>query len=123
VAYVTSIYIWISWTSPYWELLIVMLSKSRKNSSKVNNESLGMEICHNKGMVNAIITHKTKDRVRRSNLKKTSPSHRKIRVMGSQIRTLKSGTSSKKFPNTTSMNVARNSHSWLSSKKKNQALD
>jgi hypothetical protein len=59
---------------------------------------------------------------RKANLKRSSPRHRKRRVMGSLRKTLESGVSSTKSPGTTPMNVTRNSHWWSSSKKKNQNL-
>jgi hypothetical protein len=40
--------------------------------------------CNNKSMVKVALTHRTRDRERKANLKTTSPSHRKRRVMGSQ---------------------------------------
>jgi hypothetical protein len=48
-----------------------------------NKWEFGSTNPHNKSMVKVALTHRTRDRARRSNLKTTSPSHRKRRVMGS----------------------------------------
>jgi hypothetical protein len=45
--------------------------------------------------------------------KKNTPSHKEIRIIGSQRRTLESGASSKKSIGTTLINVAPNSHCLL----------
>jgi len=68
-----------------------------------------MKIFKKKSMENVILTCRRKDRERRSNLTKTSPSHRQRRVMEIQIWTPKSGVSFTRGPSTTLMNVARNS--------------
>jgi hypothetical protein len=61
-------------------------------------------------MENVSLTHIT------TNLKKTNPSLKKIRVMGRQRRTVESGATSTKSLGTTPVNVAQNNHWWLSSK-------
>jgi hypothetical protein len=53
-----------------------MLSKLSRNLSSRTSGNLGLQIHNNQSMVKASLTHRT------INLKKTSPSHRKIRVMG-----------------------------------------
>jgi hypothetical protein len=55
-------------------------------------------------MVKATLSH------RKTNLKTTSPSHRKRREMRRQRRTLGSGVTSKKSLGTTLMNVAQKIH-------------
>jgi hypothetical protein len=47
-----------------------------------------------------------------NNIQKTSPSHRKRRVMERQRWTMENGVISTKYPSTTSMNVTQNSHWW-----------
>jgi hypothetical protein len=51
------------------------------------------------------LTHRTRDKVGRSNHKTTIPSHRKRRVMISRRRTLENGVSSTRAPGTTLLNV------------------
>jgi hypothetical protein len=41
-----------------------------------------MQICNNRNMEKVVITHRTMDRERNSNLKKSIPSHGKRRVTG-----------------------------------------
>jgi hypothetical protein len=55
-------------------------------------------------MVKVALTHKT------TNLKKTNPSHRKIRVMGRWKMIPKSGVTFTKSLGTISMNVTQNNH-------------
>jgi hypothetical protein len=105
---------WSFWTSRHWESLIDMLSKSSRNLSSGISGSSGLQIHNNQSMVKVALTHRT------TNLKTTSPSHRKIRVMGRRRRTLESGATSTKSLGTTPMNVTRNSHWWSSSKKKSR---
>jgi hypothetical protein len=64
-------------------------------------------------MVKVAPNHRKKEKERISNLKKTNPRSKQRRVMGSQIRTLESGSISTKSPGTTPMNVAQNNHYWL----------
>jgi hypothetical protein len=52
-----------------------------------------------------------------NSLSKTSLSHRKIRVIERQRRTLESGVISAKASSTTPMNVIQNNHWWSRSKK------
>jgi hypothetical protein len=59
-----------------------MFSKSSRNSSRGISGSSSLPIHHNRIMVNAALNHITRDITRRSNLKKTSPRCKKIRVMG-----------------------------------------
>jgi hypothetical protein len=112
----------ISWTSHHWDPLIDMLSKSNRNLRNRVRGSLSLQIWHNRRMVNVALTHITKDKVGRANLKKTNPSRNKRRVMRSQRRTLESGVSSTKFSGTTLMNVAQNSHCWSSLKKNKRTM-
>jgi hypothetical protein len=77
----------------------------------------GLPNHHNRSMVKASLTHITRDRAMRDSPEETKPICRQRRVMGSQ-RTLEIGVSSIKYTGTTMMNVARNSHCWLSLKKK-----
>jgi hypothetical protein len=57
-----------------------MLSKLSRNLSSGISGSLGLQNPQQKSMVKATLTHRTRDRARKSNLKTTSPSHRKRRV-------------------------------------------
>jgi hypothetical protein len=54
--------------------------KLNKNSSNRVSWSSGLEIRHNKIMEKETLTHRTKDRARKANLKRDSPRHRHIRV-------------------------------------------
>jgi hypothetical protein len=104
---------WIFWTSHHSMFLIDMLLKLSRNLSTRTNRSLGMQIYNNQIMKNTTLTN---------SLSKTSPRHRKRRVMGRQRRTLKNGVISTKSPGTTPMNIAQNSHWWPISKTRNQTL-
>jgi hypothetical protein len=104
---------WILWTSHHSVSLINMLLKSSINLSTRTNGSLGLKICNNQSMIKTTLTN---------SLPKTSPSHRKRRVMGRQRRTPKNGAISTKSPGTTPRNVAQNSHWWLRSKTRSQTL-
>jgi len=108
--------------SPHWEMLINMLSKSRRNLSSEISGSLGLQIHHKKSMVKVAPTYRKIDRSKRDNLKTTSPSHVKITVMGSRRRTLESSVSSTKSHGTTLMHVTQNNHYWPKLKKKSQTL-
>jgi hypothetical protein len=66
----TSKHRWISWTSPHWELLIDMQSKLRRNSSSGVSGSLGLKICHNRSMEKETLTHRMKDKARKSTSRK-----------------------------------------------------
>jgi hypothetical protein len=94
---------WIFWTSHHSVLLIDMLLKSSRNLSTRTNGSSGLQICNNQSMIKTTLTN---------SLPKTSPSHRKRRVMGRRRRTPENGVISTKSPGTTPMNVAQNSHWW-----------
>ena len=113
---------WISWKYPHWELLIDMQSKLSRNSSRRVSGSSGLKICHNKSMAKETLTHITKDKERNFNHMISIPRSRKRRVIWSLIKTMESGVSSTTSFGTTPMNVTRNIHWWLSSKKKNQNL-
>ena len=89
---------WIFWTSHQLVLLIDMLLKLSRNLSTRTNGSSGLQIHNNQNMKNTTLTN---------NLPKTSPSHRKRRVMGRQRRTPENGLISTKAPSTTPMNVAQ----------------
>jgi hypothetical protein len=99
-----------------------MQSKLRRNSSSRVSGGSDLKIRHNKMMAKETLTRRMKDRVRKANLKRANPRRKQRRVMGGLRKTLESGVSSTTTPGTTQMNVARNSHGWLSSKKKNQNL-
>jgi hypothetical protein len=93
---------WISWTSPHWEPLIDMFSKSRINLRSGISRSLGLQIFHNISMVKVdLITYRKRDGAGRSNLETTNPNHMQIRVMISRKRTLESGVSSTRALGTT----------------------
>jgi hypothetical protein len=77
--------------------------KIEKNLSTRTNGSLGLQIRNNQSMTKTTLT---------DSLPKTSPSHRKRRVMGRQRRTLEDGVIYTKSPGKTPMNVARNNHWW-----------
>jgi hypothetical protein len=81
--------------------------KSRRNVSTRKREILVLQICNNKIMIKMTLTN---------NLLKTSPNHRKRRVMERRRRELKNGAISTKAPITTPMNVSQNSHWWMRSK-------
>jgi hypothetical protein len=68
------------------------------------------------------LIHRTKDKIRNSNLERANPRHRKIRVTIILTKTPKSGASSTTDLGTTLMNVAQNNHWWLSSKKENHNM-
>jgi hypothetical protein len=84
-----------------------MLSKLSRNLSNKTSGNLGLKIHNNQSMVKVSLTHREID------LKKTSPSHMKRRVIGIRM-TLGSGGTSTKSLGTTLMNVAQNSHWWSS---------
>jgi hypothetical protein len=98
---------WTFWTSHHSMLPINMLLKSSRNLSTRKNGSSGLQIHNNQSMTKTTLTNSPP---------KTSPSHRKRRVMGRQRRTPKNGVISTKTPRTTPMNVTQNSHWWLRSK-------
>jgi hypothetical protein len=104
---------WIFWTSHHSVLLIDMLLKLRRNLSTRTNGNLGLQIRNNQSMTKMALTN---------SLPKTSPRHRKRRVMGRQRRTLENGVISTKSPGTTPMNVAQNSHWWPRSKTRSRTL-
>jgi hypothetical protein len=104
---------WIFWTYHNSVLLIDMLLKSSKNLSTRTNRSSDLQICNNQSMSKTNLTN---------SVSKTSPRHKKRRVMGRQRRTLKNGAISTKSPGTTPMNVAQNSHWWLRSKTRSRTL-
>jgi hypothetical protein len=90
-----------------------MLLKSSRNLSTRTNGSSGLQIRNNQISIKTTLTN---------NRSKTSPSHRKRRVMGRQRRTLENGAISTKSPGTTPMNVAQNSHWWPRSKTRSRTL-
>jgi hypothetical protein len=104
---------WIFWTSHHSVLLIDMLLKLRRNLSTRTNGNSGLQIHNNQSMTKTTLTN---------SLPKTSPRHRKRRVMGRQRRTPKNGVISTKSPGTTPMNVAQNSHWWSRSKTRSRTL-
>jgi hypothetical protein len=104
---------WIFWTSHHLVLPIDMLLKSSRNLSTRINGSSGMQIHNNQSMTKTTLTN---------SLPKTSPSHRKRRVMGRQRRTPENGAISTKAPGTKPMNVSQNSHWWPRSKTRSQTL-
>jgi hypothetical protein len=81
-----------------------------------------LKIHHKKIMENETLTHRTRDRARKVNLRRANPINRQRRVIGSLIKTPKSGVSSKTSHGTTPMNVSQNNHWWSSSKKNNLKL-
>jgi hypothetical protein len=87
--------------------------KSCRNLSTRTNGILVLQIRNNQSMTKTTL---------RNSLPKTSPRHRKIRVMGRQRRTLENGVISTKSPGTTSMNVTQNSHWWSRSKTRRRTL-
>jgi hypothetical protein len=89
------------------------------NSSNIVSRSSGLKIRHNRIMAKATLTHRTKDRARKTNLKRASERGKKKRATRSLRNKPESGVSSTKAFGTTQMNVARNSHWWSSSKKEN----
>ena len=105
---------WIFCTSHHSVLLIDMLLKLRRNLSTRTNENLGLQIRNNhQSMTKKTLTN---------SLPKTSPRHRKRRVMGRQRRTPKNGAISTKAPGTTPTNVAQNNHWWPRSKTRSRTL-
>jgi hypothetical protein len=104
---------WIFWTSHYSVLLINMLLKSSKNLSTITNRSLGLQILKNESMIKTSL---------KNSLPKTSPSHRKRRVIERRRRTPKYGVISIKFSGTTPMNVTQKIHWWLRSKIRRRTL-
>jgi hypothetical protein len=55
----------------------VKIEQKFKQQSK---RGFGLKICHNRIMEKETLTHGTKDRARKANLKRSSPRHRKRRV-------------------------------------------
>jgi hypothetical protein len=92
--------------------------KIKKTLSSIISGILVLKIHHSRRMLNVALTHRKKDISRRFNLKKTIPSYRKKRVMGSQIMTLKFGVSSTKSPSITLINITQKSHFQSKLKKK-----
>jgi hypothetical protein len=90
-----------------------MLLKLSRNLSTRTNENSGLQIRNNQSMTKTTLT---------KSLPKTSPRHKKRRVMGRQRRTPENGVISTKSPGTTPMNVAQNSHWWPRSKTRSQTL-
>jgi hypothetical protein len=82
-----------------------MLSKLRKNLSRGISGSLDLRMHHNRRREKETISYRTNEKSRMENLRTTSLSHKKIRVMVGRRKTLGSGTSSKKSLDTTLMNV------------------
>jgi hypothetical protein len=104
---------WIFWTSHHSVLLIDMLLKLSRNLSTRTNRILVLEIRNNQSMTKTALTN---------SLPKTSPSHRKRRVMGRQRRTRENGVISTKSLGTTPMNVTQNSDWWPRSKTRSRSL-
>ena len=94
--------------------LSIRCQKSSKNLSRGRSQSQVMQIHHKESMLKEIPTHKIKDKTRVTNLWTSYSSHKKIRVMERQRKTLESGASSIKSSGTTLMNVARSNYQWLS---------
>jgi hypothetical protein len=101
------------WTSHHWELPIDMLSKSRRNLGTRTNGSSGLQIRNNQSMIKMTLTN---------NLPKTSPSHRKRRVMGKTKKDTGKWCDFHKIPGTTLMNVTQNNHWWPRSKTRSRTL-
>jgi hypothetical protein len=101
------------WTSHHSVLLIDSLLKSSRNLSTRTNGSSGLQIRNNESMTKTALTN---------SLLKTSPSHRKRRVMGRQRRTSENGVISTKAPGTTPMNVAQKIRWWPRSKTRIRTL-
>jgi hypothetical protein len=100
-----------------------MQSKLSINSRSGVSGILGLKMPHNRSMEKATLTHITKDKsTRKANLKRASTRCMQRRVTRSLRKTPESGVSSTKSLGTTLMKIARNSHWWPSSKKKNQNL-
>jgi hypothetical protein len=64
-------------------------------------------------MERASPTHRTKERERMENLRKTSLIHKQIRTMGRQRKTLGSGASSIRALGITPLNVTKIIHWWM----------
>jgi hypothetical protein len=104
---------WIFWISHHSMFVIDMLLKSSRNLSTRTSESSGLQNRNNQSMVKTALT---------TILQKTSPIHRKRRVMERRRRTLENGAISTKAPGTTPMNVAQNSYWWSRSNTRSQTL-
>jgi hypothetical protein len=104
---------WIFWTSHHSVLLIDMLLKLSRNLSTITNGNSDLQIRNNQSMKKTALTN---------SLPKTSPRHRKRRVMGRQRRTPENGVISTKSPGTTPMNVTQNSHWWSRSNTRSRTL-
>jgi hypothetical protein len=96
-----------------WEIPIDMLFKIEKKFRHQNKRELGLQICNNQSMIKTALTN---------SLLKTSPSHRKRRVIEKMKRTLESGVISTKSPGTTLMNFSQNNHWWSRSKTRSRTL-
>jgi hypothetical protein len=81
-----------------------------KIEHKFNKQGSGLKIRHNRIMLKENLTHGTKDKARKANLKRDNPRQMERRVMESLRKTLDCGVSSKTTPRTTRMNVAQNCH-------------
>jgi hypothetical protein len=84
-----------------------MLLKSSRNLSTRTKRGSILQIHNNQSMTKTSLTN---------SLLKTSPSHKKRRVIGRQRRTPENGVISTKSLGTTLMNVTQNSHWWSRSK-------
>jgi hypothetical protein len=88
-----------------------MMSKSSRSSNK-RHDNLGLGTPHNKIQEGVAPTHKTKDREKMESIKKTSPSHKKIRTLERQRKILGSGATSIRALSITVLNSAQIIHQW-----------
>ena len=107
---------WTFLTSLHLDLLIGMLSKSRRDFNKRKSKNLDLWI-HHGSKERETLTRRTQEKER-----KNSPYHKQIRGMERQRRTMGSGVNFIKFLGTTLMNVAQSSHYWMRSNLQNQIL-
>jgi hypothetical protein len=90
-----------------------MSSKSSKNWNK-RCDNFGLGTPHRRSRAREAPTHRTKDREKMGNLRKTSPDRKKIRTMGRQRNIMGSGgTSILRTPRIRLFIVAQRSHWWL----------
>ena len=94
-------------------MLIDILLKLIRNLSTRTNGSLGLQIHNNQSMIKKTLTN---------SLPKSSPSHRKRRVIERRRRTLENGVISTKSCDTTPMSVAQKNQWWSRSKTRSRTL-
>jgi hypothetical protein len=73
---------------------------------------LGLPTPHKKSREKETPTHRTKERERMDNIRKTNPNHKQRRTMGRQRKTLGNGVNSIRSPGITMLNAAQSSHWW-----------